>query len=360
MKKRFSSALALSAAALLATGCSAPATDPDSGAELRTVTVAVTSPNHPVEFFAIHLADKLGFFAEEGLQVKVEEAPGSGGALQLLLAGNAQFATPSPPGHFSSIANGNDSRLVYQMKYANVFDIVAPTGSSLTGIAQAEGKNVGVSALSGGEVPFVRAVLGSVGLADGQNVSIVPVGEGGQVTVQAFESDQIVAFGGSVYDLAVLAANGFDFQSVVPADFQQQPANSIVTTPGFIESDPEVISSFLRAVAKAEVFAEANDSAARELIRKDHPELYSSDALFNELWDTTVRLMDRPDGFDHGAFDWAGWERFYASLAGLPADQGGLKAQFEIRNQLDEQFVKAANEFDADAVKAAAEKYEVK
>jgi len=60
------------------------------------------------QFHPFYIADELGFFAEEGLEVSFQDAGGSSAAIQQVIAGNADAACPhrahsSTPLHRASI-----------------------------------------------------------------------------------------------------------------------------------------------------------------------------------------------------------------------------------------------------------------
>ncbi|MGH6943777.1 MAG: ABC transporter substrate-binding protein, partial [Geminicoccaceae bacterium] len=49
-----------------------------------------------VQYHPFYIAQELGYFAEEGLEVEFQVADGSSAAIQQLVAGNADAALPSP------------------------------------------------------------------------------------------------------------------------------------------------------------------------------------------------------------------------------------------------------------------------
>ena len=141
-----------------------------------------------LQYHPFYIAQELGYYKQEGLDVRFEASNGSGAALRQLIAGNVDAALPSPAAYLNAVAQGHDLRWIFSYEYANVFTLIVPDKSPIKSVADLKGKSVGVSELSGGEVPLVRAVLRGAGLEDGKDVKIVPVGEGSALTIQALQS----------------------------------------------------------------------------------------------------------------------------------------------------------------------------
>src|SRR5690606_9736013 len=156
------------------------------------------------QYHPFYIADHLGYFAEEGLDVEFQSAGGSSGAIQQVLAGNADAALPAPSAFLNAVAQGHDLKWAFSYQYANIFTLAATAKSGIKTIADLKGKKIGVSDLSGGEVPLVRAVLSGAGLNAGVDVQIVPVGDGSALTVEALQSGQVDAYSSNLFDIAAI------------------------------------------------------------------------------------------------------------------------------------------------------------
>ena len=236
------------------------------------------------QYHPFYIADELGYFAEEGLKVEFQDAGGSSAAIQQVIAGNADAALPAPSAFLNAVAQGYDLKWVYSYQYANIFTLAATASSGITTLADLKGKKVGVSDLSGGEVPLVRAVLAEAGLQEGVDVQIVPVGDGSALTVDALQNGQVDAYSSSLFDLAAIKSAGIDMVTILPQEAQDFPANGVVVTADLLASEPEKLTGFLRAVAKGVVYAAAHDEEAFELAKKIRPEEFEAeDAVCREL-----------------------------------------------------------------------------
>lgn len=56
------------------------------------------------QYHPFYIADKLGYFAEEGLQVSFQDAGRSSAAIQQVIAGNADAALPAPSAFLNAVA----------------------------------------------------------------------------------------------------------------------------------------------------------------------------------------------------------------------------------------------------------------
>lgn len=307
------------------------------------------------QYHPFYIADRMGFFAEEGLQVEFEDAGGSSAAIQQVLAGNAEAGLPAPSAFLNAVAQGYDLRWVYSYQYANIFTLAATAESGITGMADLKGKRVGVSDLSGGEVPLVRAVLAEAGLSEGGDVRIVPVGDGSALTVDALQSGQVDAYSSSLFDLAAIRSAGIDMVTILPQEAQDFPANGIVVTGQLLESEPEKLTGFLRAVAKGVAWAAANDEEAFALAKEIRPEEFELEPLSTENW-TAARtlktppasLVDQPLGSHYVP----GFQAYHDFLRQGTEEEGGLAADVDLGVALDSSLLAGANDFDKAAVES--------
>ena len=81
---------------------------------LREITFVQPSPS-AINSFPIYVAIGEGYFADEGLDVRVESVNGSGPVLQALSADQAQFGRPGPAPVLSARARGVDVVFLYNM-----------------------------------------------------------------------------------------------------------------------------------------------------------------------------------------------------------------------------------------------------
>ena len=122
----------------------------------------------------------LGYFADEGLQVSVEYAGGSSGALQLLAAGKGQFATSTPTQVMLATHQGVKIKAVFEHNRTYGSALVVPATAGVKSIDQLrdhlKGSNIGVASMSSGRIPYARAWIRELGLQEDADVKLVAVG----------------------------------------------------------------------------------------------------------------------------------------------------------------------------------------
>lgn len=305
------------------------------------------------QYHPFFIAKELGYFEEEGLDVEFQDAGGSSAAIQQVIAGNADAALPSPGAFLNAVAQGYDLKWVYSYQYGNIFTLAAPADSGIASVADLSGKSVGVSELSGGEVPLVRAVLREAGLEVGSDVQLVPVGEGSALTIQAFQTGQIDAYSSNRFDIATIEAQGIDMNAILPEAAQGFPSNGIVVTGEKLSEDAEQIEGFMRAVAKAVAWSAANDEAAYELAARISPEEFENEPVARAAWETARELKTPPQSLadaPHGSHFVEGFQAYHDFLRQGSEEEGALPQDVDLGAALDSSLIEAANEFDEAAV----------
>lgn len=335
-------------------GASAPA-------ELIPVRFALGN-QRSIQYHPYYVAEAAGFFEEEGLDVELEVISGGGAVVQQLIAGNIDLANVGAAPAILAQATGQDLVWHYTYFYQNIFTLVAPTESGATTLQDMQDKVVGISDASGGEVPFVRGVFNSVGMADGVDYEMLPVGEGGQVTFEALRTGQAHGYSSSVFDVASIEAVGMPLTTILPDEFIFVPSIGHIATRATFDSKQDMLIRFGRAIAKATVFSRANPDAAKAISEQVEPELFEDAALAEAIWDTTQRLLTPPDsGVDTdvlGSHHISGWESYIEFASQGTEEEGALPGEVDIDRMADSSLLEAINDFDRAAVEAAAASYQ--
>jgi ABC-type nitrate/sulfonate/bicarbonate transport system substrate-binding protein len=355
MKRVSLMALATTAALVLAaSGCGG---DEASGSEdgLQQVTMALGN-ERSIQYHPYFVALDEGFFEDEGLDVEIQVLDGGGLVMQQLVAGNIDLANVGGAPALQTVDTGQDVVWNYSYFYENIFTIVTPADSGIDSIEDMRGQTIGITDPAGGEVPLIRSVFASAGLEEG-DYEMLPVGEGGEVTYAALEQGDVQAYSSSVYDVASIEAAGMDLTRIMPEEFVYVPSIGHVTMRDTIEGDPEMVTAFNRAIAKAMVFSAANPDRAKEIAREHGPELFDDEALAEAMWDTTIRLQTPPDDMDSdmfGAHYLPGFENYIEFASQGSAEEGALQTDLTAEDIVDDSTLEEANNFDHAEIEAQA------
>jgi NitT/TauT family transport system substrate-binding protein len=334
------------------------------GGELESITFLLTN-ERSIQYHPIHIAEKLGYFEEEGLDVSVEVVDGSSAAMQQLIAGNGDISLPSAPAVVQSVAQGHEPVWFYTFFYQNVFGISAPADTGITDLEGLEGQTIGISEPSGGEVPLVRGAMAGVGLAENRDYKMLAIGEGDASTFEALDRGTAQAYSSSVYDVAAVETAGMELNALLPDEFNFMPSQGLVAMREAYDEKRDAMIGFARAQAKAKVWADANPDAAKAISEEYGPELFEVPELAQSIWDATQRLLTPPDDLEGdpvetmGIHYMPGWDFYLDFISKGTEEEGAIPAGTVDPNEVvTEELLDEINDFDKDAVRAEAEAYE--
>jgi ABC-type nitrate/sulfonate/bicarbonate transport system substrate-binding protein len=334
------------------------------GGELEPITFILTN-ERSIQYHPIHIAEKLGYFEDEGLDVSVEVVDGSSAAMQQLIAGNGDISLPSAPAVVQSVAQGHEPVWFYTFFYQNVFGISAPADTGITDLEGLKGKTVGISEPSGGEVPLVRGALAAVGLAENKDYKMLAIGEGDATTFEALQKGTAQAYSSSVYDVAAVETAGMELNPLLPDEFNFMPSQGLVAMRETFDEKRDAMIGFARAQAKAKVWADANPDGAKAISEEYGPELFEDPELAQSIWDATQRLLTPPDDLEGdpvetmGIHYMPGWDFYLEFISQGTAEEGAIPAgTVDPDEVVTDELLDEINDFDKDAVRAEAKDYE--
>ena len=321
MRKRSLFAL-LAASSLALVGCAAEVEAPSSSsssdtaetteaapAELFELTLAHANPSCII-FFPGYVADTQGYFADEGLSVTIEGLNGSGAVLQAMAAGQAQIGSPGAAPTILANASGQDVRYIANTAPGGLFQLVVPEESGITDASGLGGAVIGIATADGNEKNIAAAILAAAGVTD---FDTLVVGEGA-TALAGFQRGDIDAYAASLDTVAYIENAGVPLTNVTGTSTAYLFGNGIAAEGGFIDENPEVIASFLRAYEKAIDASLADFEVVMEGCEKYSPQEAEdrgiSEALFNAIKDSLVS----PDGDAFGFNNLAYWEKVKQDL----------------------------------------------
>jgi len=316
----------------------------------------VTAQGGPTaQMFPIFMAQEKGFYAEEGLDVKLNYSKGSSDAARQLAAGNADWGIFSAAATMQTTQRGFPLKAIMQIYYPDTFDIVVPADSPVQTMADMQGKTIGVSDLAGGEVRMTRASIVESGLVEGRDVKMVIAGEGDPTTVRSFNEDRIQAYAGAKRDLLLIPAQGVPTRSITPAAIAAFPGDALSVRAETFAENPELLAKFVRATLKGHAWGMANPDAAFELLKTKYAAASLGDnPVAPEFWALVQTYYTAPEGVTlHGTFLPASWETYMKYLQLGEGEQKALQGSVELSELLTDDIVKMAWEgLDIETAKA--------
>ena len=267
-------AVATTATALVA----APAVVRAQAVEKPKLTLAVGGKNL-LYYLPLTIAESLGYFKAEGLDVTIADFAGGSRALQALIGGSADVVSGAFEHTINMQVKGQRLRaFVLQGRAPQIVLGVNPkTMPNFNGVAELKGKKLGVTAPGSSTNVLANFVLAKAGLKPG-DVSIVGVGAGSGA-VAAMRAGQIDAISNLDPVITLLLRSGdlkvvSDTRVVAESDKifgGPMPAACLYAPQGFIDKNPATAQALANAIVRADKWVQA--AGARDII-KAVPESY--------------------------------------------------------------------------------------
>lgn len=301
MKRVLRTVSAVTAAAVLATtaACGGPAAERAKALEDGGAAVTIVLPfGSCLAYYPMYVAKKRGYFKDAKLTVEIQSLDGSTAALQAVLADKAEIAASSLLPLLQAVDTGGKLTAFYGVYQGDTFTLQTKADSGITSVAELKGKTLGVSAAGGGDEAYAKAVLTKAGLKPGEDVKLLPVGDGGAATV-ALDRGKIAAYSSSYFDTAVIRQRGMKLTPLKLADFPTAVDGVLASRADWAKSNPKVVEGFGRALAQATTWTEKHVDEALEICSEATPEdtqdMEFAKAVFAEVMELTKAPEVKPD-----------------------------------------------------------------
>jgi len=265
----------------------------------------------------IYVARDLGYFADEGLDVKIEFPPETGAA-SMVLAGQAEFLVSYQEEVTLARASGKDLVALAAVIQHNTSGFASRKKEGITRPRDFEGKTYG-----GWGSPMEEAVLKALMTKDGADFSrlkIVPVGTMDFFAATASGIDFTWIFEG--WDGIMAGIKGIDI-NFIPLGTMEKALDYytpvIASTDRYVKGHPEIASKFMRALSRGYEFAAAHPDRAAEILLKNAPELDKELVQKSQRWLADKYRADAPywGGMKESVWnDFASWMKGYGLLSG--------------------------------------------
>jgi NitT/TauT family transport system substrate-binding protein len=229
-----------------------------AGAEKTKVVLAVGGKT-TLYYLPLTLADRLGYFADEGLDVEINDFPGGSRALQALIGHSADVVSGAYEHTIvmQTLAQKVQAFVLQGMNPGLELGIRKDRAADYTWAKDLKGMKIGVSAPGSSTHMLVNHLLASVGLKQ-DDVSIIGVGTG-PTAVAAMRSGQIDALS-SVEPVMTLLERSGDIRIVVETITEKgvrevfggsMPAATLYARADFIEQNPHTVQALTNAIVRA-------------------------------------------------------------------------------------------------------------
>jgi NitT/TauT family transport system substrate-binding protein len=276
--------LALAAIVSLATGCSAgsgnAAFTAAHGLEEPGITIAAVPS---VDLAGVYIAEDDGFFAQQGLRVKLVTIAASKAIIADQLAGKIDLCAGAYMPYISAQAAGARFRILAEgsIMTPDTRVLLTPPGSRLTSVAGLVGKTIGMNATNSIGTLLVSAMLQQNGISSKSvHFATDPAGfptMARQLTAGAWDA----AFFGEPYATQAQEAYG----DTVLTDLDKGaatglPISGYIATQAWASKHPKTAAAFVRAIEAAQSLADTDHAAVQAAMAKsDHLPRTATDVM---------------------------------------------------------------------------------
>ena len=311
------------------------------GLEKPKLTIAVGGKNL-LYYLPLTIAESLGYFKDEGLEVNIVDFAGGSQALRAVVGGSADVVSGAFEHTINMQAKGQRLRaFVLQGRAPQIVLGINPkTMPNFKGVADLKGKKIGVTAPGSSTNVMANFVLAKAGIKPNE-VSIIGVGAGNGA-VAAMRSGQIDAISNLDPVITLLQRSGdlkivSDTRIVAEADKVfggPMPAGCLYAPQAFIDKNPNTTQALANAMVRADRWIQ---KAGASDIVKAVPESYllGDRAVYIDAFLASQKALS-PDG----VFPEAGAETARRALASI--DPEIAKAQLDLKAVYTNDFAKKA------------------
>ena len=312
------------------------------GLEKPKVTLAVGGKNL-LYYLPLTIAESLGYFKDEGLEVNIVDFAGGSQALRAVVGGSADVVSGAFEHTINMQAKGQRMRaFVLQGRAPQIVLGINPkTLPNYKSIADLRGRKIGVTAPGSSTNIMANFVLGKAGVKPNE-VSIIGVGAGNGA-VAAMRSGQIDAISNLDPVITLLQRSGdlkivSDTRVVAVADKVfggPMPAGCLYAPQAYIDKHPATVQALVNAMVRADHWIQR---AGPSDIVKAVPESYllGDRAVYIDAFLASQKALS-PDGM----IPEAGAETARRALASI--DPEIAKAKLDLAAVWTNEFAKKAN-----------------
>jgi NitT/TauT family transport system substrate-binding protein len=313
--------------------------------DLTTVNMINPLPRS-TNFFPLVVAEALGYFAAEGVEVNLLPSDTSIPYVAFVQNGQADLAMLDPVETVNARLAGANINTVFEVMQNAPEAIGVLDSSAYDSVDDLAGTTVGL--VSDRDRAFLQASLSVVGKSI-DDVQTVVLGESGPTLAAAIRDGQVSAISGAAPDWISLNANGINVRLITPPEMLASPANTFVINADLIEEKRTAIEGFLRAWNKGMYVAKVNPEMVAQALRLGVPAEWENEAAGQLFLDmsigmnvsTTERLGDLQSDV---------WTALQPRLL----SSGAIPELVDVGTFLNDTYIAAANDFDRAVVEAEA------
>ncbi|WP_442504225.1 ABC transporter substrate-binding protein [Marinivivus vitaminiproducens] len=272
------------------------------------------------EHAPFYLGKEEGVFADEGIELEIQEGRGSALTVQAVAAGTVPFGYADVPTMIKAAAKGAPIVTIGVALQRNPMSVMGFTDKNIRTPEDIKGKTVAMT--PGDSMSQIWPLfLQQTGLSESDfNV----VSGDAQTKLNAVINGQADLLLGYAMDqsMKIKDATGKDVYPIMFADYGINMVSSgVLVNPDFLEENPDLAQRFMRAAARSVELAIADPKAAAAAVLKALPDAGKPETL-QEGFERTIPLYHTEATEDRRPFDMT--DEMMAETVRLLVDYGGV------------------------------------
>lgn len=276
------------AGALLLSSCGS---DGPSDSDATTIRFGLPT-NMGANNSPMAVAENLGYFEEEGLDVEIVVTGDSTSIVQGIDSGSLEIGSTPPEPVFQAMTKGSDLELVYNYIRKQTGSIAVLADSGIESLEDFRGQVIGQASLGTSNLLLSNGILASAGLEEDVDFTNLAVGTGA-AALQALENGQVAGLSLWDTEYAAFEASGVALRYFTIPEVESLFSTTYFTSADFAAQSPDAVAGFGRAMAKATLFTAENPEAALRIMYEDYPDTLLAGVSEDEQLETDLVALTR-------------------------------------------------------------------
>jgi NitT/TauT family transport system substrate-binding protein len=290
-----------------------------------TVQLAWT---HQAQFAGMYVADQLGYYTVEGLDVTFVESGSQVDKLAPVLDGTAQFGVAGADELILARSQAKPLRAIATIYRRSPIVFISLAEKRISRPQDFAGKTIRAPAIL---VPSLRAMMTQVGIAPDQYTVVDLPSD-----LAMFSSGDVPVWGMYINGLVIaIQQAGIPLNLIYPDDYGVHfYSDSLYTTDELIATDPDLVLKFLRATLLGWSYAVENSPEIGAMLVRYNPA--ADPALENEKMTASIPLVNTGE-------DFIGWMKpeIWMGMEQTLQQQGVLASPLDVTQVYTLQFLEA-------------------
>ncbi len=270
-----------------------------ASSKMTVKKVVIVQPNYLVPWLPIYLADQLGYFKEEGLDVGFVTVMGGHNVHAAVIKGDAHFGLTGYEQVLKTYQQGKSTKMIMTTTKLHPWSYFG--SKKIKSIADLKGKKIDGGLEGSSYRSFARAVVKYGGLDPNKDVMFVNIPRGSEIA--ALEKGDIDGVLGIDNMKIELLRRGYQplVDMVEPAQhkavigYDEYPLFVVQVNDALVKNDPDMIQRFTNAVVRAMYWQKIHNPA--QVAAKARPTFSSADPkVFDETIAFTLKALSM-DGY---------------------------------------------------------------